>query len=183
MIFGPRSLAFSWVAPSEETEITTYEFKYIQGEITNTITLSATDQYMSYQINNLLPDISVEAFVKASADNGETWGEEASFPSATPIDPPPEPPATAVTTILSEDNYIQVGWTLPTLLPSGISWYLVESISHGIQYAYRSQDLNDLTYTFTQLGSDFNGYFSIKTVNNAGESAPIFTNKFGDFAQ
>jgi hypothetical protein len=51
-----------------------------------------------------------------------------------------------------------------------------------MKYAYRSQDLNDLTYTFTQLGSDFNGYFTIKTVNNAGESAPIDTNKFGDYA-
>jgi hypothetical protein len=178
MVFGIRTLIFSWSAPDSDIPLTTYRLDFTQGDIVQTIDISANDVYMSYQLSNLLPNISVEATVKASNDNGETWGPESTFPSATPIDPPPAPPSSVIATLIPDTSYVKVDWTLPDILQSGISHYIVEAIpTYGvsIQYAYISNDLYDFTYTFTEL-SPMEYYFTIKTENNAGRSDPIISN-------
>jgi hypothetical protein len=176
IISGPGSLLYSW-SPHRGDEITTYKFQYTQEGVSQTVDISGENT--SYEVSNLIIGVDVNATIKASNDNGETWGPEAAFPTAIAIDIPPAPPESATLSFVPNTRCIKVDWTLPAELPLGNSYYVVNAEpvtgQEGTKYSYTSNGFYDLSYTFISLSQGITYYFTLKTVNEAGESQPLTT--------
>lgn len=174
-ISGVGSLLYTWYSQDREI-ITTYKFQYTQNDISQTIDLS--NENMSYELTNLLSGINVDATIKASSDNGQTWGPEVSFSPAIPINAPPDPPESATIYIIPNTCFIKLDWKVPIEYPLGDSHYVVvaePATDKGSKFTYISTGLYDLSYTFISLLSGAKFYFTLKTVNQVGESQLITT--------
>jgi predicted phage tail protein len=174
-ISGPNSLLYTWYSKDHDI-ITTYRFQYTQGGVSQTVDLS--NENMSYDLSNLLSGVNVDATIKASNDNGQTWGPETAFPTSIPINAPPEPPESATIYIIPNTYLVKLDWTVPKEYPLGNSHYVVvaePATDKGSQFTYISNGLYDLSYTFISLLPGAKFYFSLKTVNQVGESQPLIT--------
>jgi hypothetical protein len=175
MVFRVGTLVFSWSGPQTDTPITTYELQIVQeGAVPITIqVVPEEDDVTIYQVSNLIPGIVVDAAVRASNDNGNTWGPYTSFPPATPINIPVDPPASITATMDPDTLNVTVTWTAPAVEPLGLAYFYVESVANSPYvpiYGLNTADLSVFTYTFTQLNCGFSYYFQVRVTNNAGQS-------------
>jgi hypothetical protein len=174
MVIGVGTLVFSWLPPTSEDPITNYELTIVQEGIpTRVIEVSAEDEFISYEAKELVPGVVVNASVKASSDNGVSWGPTTSFPPATPINIPVDPPTSITATMDPDTLNVTVTWTAPVVEPLGLAHFYVESVANNPYvpvYGCNTADLSVFTYTFTQLSRGFSYYFQVRVVNNAGQS-------------
>jgi hypothetical protein len=181
MILGPLRIMFAWQPPAEDggSPITTYAFAMTpDGGETQTFVLDASTPY--YETSNLADSIPIQATVKASNDNGATYGPEFIFAPVTPILAPPAPPASASASALSPGT-AQITWTAPTIPAQGAHccYYLVMSQSSNStdpSIGLATQDLTQTTCELSTLNPESEYTFAVQIINSAGRSEPTITN-------
>jgi hypothetical protein len=176
---GPLQLSFAWRAPVDvgSAPITTYQIRIVpeNGEET---THTISSDMVSYTINNLMEDKSVQAFLKASNDNGATYGPELAFPATKPIVAPKNPPMNAIAKVLSP-GVVHVSWAPSTPENDELGYYQVMSKSSKttdpvIGFATRS--INETSCEISGLNTSSTYTFTVVAVNNAGQSPTATSN-------
>lgn len=174
MIMNSTTAIFYWQAPIDisGSPITNYEFTV--GDISGVVDVSIT----YYQVDNLIPGVTVTPSIRSSSDNGETWGESAEFPPFTPINSPQFPPASATATPLTRGS-AEINWEPPQEAPEGYAYYTVQSVSSNERdptIGLATADLTQLSCKLSELNPDSSYYFKVYIVNSAGSSDITLTN-------
>ena len=179
MYESPTSVCLSWVAPENDggVPITTYLVSLTpDGQSTTEHQIQAPSQY--YELTGLVHGITVQATVKASNDDGNTYGPEFTFTPIVPLLPPSSPPTTAEAVLL-ESNAVSISWTPPETAPEGYAYYLVQSQSSNSS----DPSIGFGTADMTQLSCELSGFnlksqysFTVQIVNNVGSSPTALTN-------
>jgi hypothetical protein len=179
-IFGPLKVMFAWQPPEEDggSPITTYSFSMTpQGGETQTHSLDVSTPY--YEADNLTDNLPIQATVKASNDNGASYGPEFTFDPVTPIIAPPAPPATAAATAISPGT-AQITWEAPAIPAQGACcYYLVMSQSSNPtdpSIGLATQDLTQTSCELSSLNPASEYTFTVCIVNGAGRSTTAQTN-------
>jgi hypothetical protein len=179
MFMGPLKAMFSWQPPAENggAPITTYSFTLTPSEgESHMVQLDATTPY--YEATDLVVDMSYQAVVKASNDNGETYGPEFVFNPVTPVLPPQSPPASAIATHY-DLGVAEITWDPPSIEPQGPAYYLVMAQSSNPAdpfMGFGTQDLTQTTCQIADLNPESQYTFKVSIVNSVGQSAAIETN-------
>jgi hypothetical protein len=145
----------------------------------NTYIIDGTSQ--SYRVLDLSCSIVYVASIKASNDDGATWGEEAFYSPARPVDIPYYAPESA-TAIRREDDrtIVDVNWTPPSIAPDFIGFYKIRSESNNPEDPIRgwsTTSFEDLTCTIYDLNPDSSYIFTVVVVNVIGDSPAAYTNQ------
>ena len=180
MIMGVLKLMFAWQAPEDNggAPITTYFFTLTpNGGETQTFTFDANTTY--YQTETLIDGISLQATVKASNDNGQTYSPEFVFNPVMPIVPPPAPPASATASVVSS-GVVEITWEAASIEPyDQCCYYVVMSQSFNPSdpsVGLQTQDLTQLSCELSGLKPMSDYFFKVSIVNGAGRSEPAQTN-------
>jgi hypothetical protein len=179
MIMGPLEVTFSWQAPLDDggSPITTYEFTMIPvvGEQT-TIVLPASQTY--YEAKNLAESVPIQATVRASNDNGQTYGFMFVFQPVIPVVTPTNGPV-SVTALAITPGTVEVTWEPPTTVPEGFAYYLAMSQSSNPadpSVGYGTQNLEENSCQLSELNPASSYTFSVVVINAAGRSPPTISN-------
>jgi hypothetical protein len=179
MIMGPLQVSFSWQPPTNDggLPITTYRFTLTpEGGVATEHTIEAPNTY--YQATGLVEGIALQATVKASNDNGVTYGPEFIFSPITPIVAPPAAPASASAAPVSP-GLAEIVWTAAPVEPQGTAYYLVMSESSNPSdptVGLATKDLMDTSCQLAELNPTSEYTFTVCIVNAAGRSPTVATN-------
>jgi hypothetical protein len=180
MMLGPLKVMFAWQPPEEDggSPITTYSFSMTpQGGETQTFVLDASTPY--YEADNLTDSLPIQATVKASNDNGASYGPDFVFDPVTPILAPPAPPASATATAISPGT-AQITWEAPVIPSQGTCcYYFVISESSNPadpSIGLATQDLTQTSCELSSLNPASEYTFTVRIINSAGRSEPTITN-------
>lgn len=173
----PSMLYISWAAPENDggAPLTNY-----------LLTLTPNNQepeehfidvpVMSF--SKLIECTSIQATVKASNNNGTTYGPEYTFPLITYIIPPFSPPSSAEAAAL-EPGIASVSWTAPEVAPEGTAYYMIKTISSSPSdpiLMFRTDNITQLSYTIPELNPESSYYFTVEVQNQLGTSPAAITN-------
>jgi hypothetical protein len=180
MMLGPLKVMFAWQPPEEDggSPITTYSFSMTpQGGETQTHSLDVSTPY--YEADNLTDNLPIQATVKASNDNGTSYGPEFTFDPVTPIIAPPAPPATASAAAVSPGT-AQITWEAPAIPAQGTCcYYFVMSESSNPadpSIGLATQDLTQTSCELSSLNPASEYTFTVRIINSAGRSDTTRTN-------
>jgi hypothetical protein len=172
-----NTVYLSWIAPEDDggAPITTYMLSLTPDEQpTNDHILQAPTQF--YELA-LVYGINIQATVKASNDNGTTYGPEFVFPLIVPI-LPPSPPASAEAAAL-EPGTASVSWTAPEVAPEGNAHYLVLSVSSNSSdptAGHGTMGMEEHSCVLTGLNPESEYHFTVEIINEVGRSPAAITN-------
>lgn len=173
-----NTVYLSWMAPEDDggAPITAYMLSLTPDEQpTNDHILQPPAQF--YELA-LVYGINIQATVKASNDNGVTYGPDFVFPLIVPIHPPPSSPASAEATAL-EPGTASVSWSAPEVAPEGNAHYSVLSVSSNSSdptVGHGTVDMEQYSCVLTGLNPDSEYYFTVEIVNEVGRSPAAITN-------
>jgi hypothetical protein len=181
----PRSLTYCWIPPvdvsGEIIPVNKYMLQIadVSQNIIDTYTLDSTKQ--SYRILDISCSIVYIASIKASIDDGITWGEEAFYSPARPVDIPYYAPESATAIRRGDDRTIvDINWTPPSIIPDFTGFYKIRSESSNPDDPIRgwsTTSFDDLTCTIYDLNPESTYVFTIVVVNVIGESPAAYTNQ------
>jgi hypothetical protein len=175
-----NNVYLSWIAPEDDggAPITTYMLSLTPDEQpTNDHILQGPTHF--YELA-LVYGINIQVTVKASNDNGVTYGPDFVFPLIVPIHPPPSPPASAEATTL-EPGTASVSWSAPEVAPEGNAHYSVLSVSSNSSdptVGHGTMDMEQYSCVLTGLNPESEYYFTVEIVNEVGRSPAAETNTF-----
>jgi hypothetical protein len=175
---GGEHIIYSWQAPIEQGDkpITSYVLTIAQGsDLPITHTLDVSQSF--YTLYNFNKEAQVAATVKASNDNGQTFGPEFVFPTMALPKAPTHGPASVEATIV-EPGHVKISWTAPAEQPEGQASYFVNSQSSNPSdpsIGFISRDLTDTFCHIRELNTSSEYTFSVGVRNNAGESPAVST--------
>jgi hypothetical protein len=127
-------------------------------------------------VEDLEPNIPVNATVAASADEGQTWGPEAVFDPITPVESP-KAPLTNVIALASEYGVATITWSAPIEISDAI--IQIQSVSENPDVPVQGrivQDIQSGSAEFSGLDPNSVYRFSVVLRNLAGESPAVQTN-------
>jgi len=178
MITGSLKVTFMWQAPEQDggAPITTYQLILTPAERSPVVVVLSGEQ-TTYEASELEEGIAIEASVKASNDNGVSYGPELVFSPIIPIQAPSEAPASATASIISP-GVVEISWTAPAVEPLGAGYYLVTSESNNAAdtiIGLGTADLTQFTCQLAELNPSSTYTFSVVLVNGAGKSPAATT--------
>jgi titin len=179
MYISPTTVTLSWNAPENDggSPITTYLLSLTSdGQPTTEQLLQAPQN--SYEVDNLVHGISVQATVKASNNDGITYGPEFMFAPIVPILPPSSPPASAEASATVQ-GVATISWTPPETAPEGYAYYLIVSQSSNPSdpsVGFGTRDMTQLSCTLSELNPSSEYSFTVQIVNQVGRSPVTTTN-------
>lgn len=186
-----RTLRFLWTAPhsSGSAPITTYElsvFSQEEGEReyrfhTSALQFLIPGSEMFYDVSGLTNGHIYNGAIKASNDNGVTWGEEVAFPPQYPIGPPPTPVRHAAA-YRTGPTTAMVIWVSPPIEPDpATAYFYVETVSENpVDEVLSNKTENIRTYRIGLTGLNPSSTYAVNVYvkNSAGQSIPFLTNRF-----
>jgi predicted phage tail protein len=176
---GPSTICISWAEPEDSggAPITSYMvYLTFEGQPTTNHLIQAPEH--TYLITNIVYGINIQAAVKASNDNGISYGPEFVFPLIVPIQAPPAPPASAVAAAL-EPGTASISWTAPDVAPEGNAHYSVLSVSSNSSdptVGLGTADMTQHSCVLTGLNPESEYYFTVEIINEVGRSPAAITN-------
>ena len=179
MYCSPTSVAVSWGIPENDggAPITTYMLSLTpEGEPTTEHLIQAPQQ--AELVEGLIHGISVQAIVKASNDDGVSYGPECACPLIVPLAIPSVPPASAEAIAL-EPGTASISWTAPEVPPEGNAYYSVMSKSSNPSdpsVGLGTVNMEQVSCTLTGLNSQSEYSFTVEVVNQVGRSPAAVTN-------
>jgi hypothetical protein len=173
----PSMLYISWAAPesSGSTPVTNYLLTLTPND------LQSEEHYIDVPVmtfSKLIDCISIQATVKASNNNGATYGPEYTFPLITYVNPPYSPPSSAQAVPL-EPGFASVSWTAPEVAPEGNAYYVITTNSSSDSdpvLMFRTDNITQLSYTVPELNAESIYYFTVQVQNQVGTSPATVTN-------
>lgn len=179
MYISESSVSMAWGAPVNNggLPITNYLLT-LTPSIGLPTTHSVDASSNSFIVENLQTGVNIGATVKASNDNGSTYGPELTLPTIIPIVIPTSPPASAQAIGIAP-GIIDVSWTASVIAPEGSGYYMVLSVSSNPNDPIIGHGTADLTVTscrLTELNPQSEYYFNIKIINPIGNSPDAITN-------
>ena len=179
MISGSKEITFSWQPPitSDSVPVTNYMIVITPtGGIAREYIVDAPNTY--YRATELEKDVSIQAIVKASYDNGISYGPEFSFSPVTPIIAHSVAPASASASVVSP-GLVEIVWTASSIEPQGVAYYRIMSQSLNPTdptIGFITKDLSDTSCQIDGLNPSSEYTFTVCIVNAAGESPAVTTN-------
>lgn len=173
------AVTISWEEPAYDggSPITTYLLSLISDD-QPAILHVIQPPTCSYYLDNIPEGATILATVKASNDDGATYGPEFVFPLITYIHVPPAPPASAEV-VENAPGIATISWTPPAIAPEGDAYYLVASVSSNPNdpiREYRTADMTQTECSILTLNPDSEYYFTVEIVNQVGHSPIVRTN-------
>lgn len=173
----PSMLYISWAAPENDggAPITNY-----------LLVLTPNDQDVEEHVinapllsyNELITCTSILATIKASNDNGATYGPEYKFPLITYVNPPFSPPSSA-SAAPAGTGIATVSWTAPEVAPEGNAYYVIKTNSSSPSdpaLTFSTNDMTQLEYTIAELNTESSYFFTVEVQNQLGTSPATVTN-------
>lgn len=130
-----------------------------------------------YNLDTLVHGITVQATVKASNNDGITYGSEGIFPPIVPL-LPPMPPSTAEATAIGP-GVANISWTPPETPIEGKAYYFIQSQSSNPSspnYGFGTRDTTDLSYVMNGLDPTSEYSFTVQVVGQIARSDVTTTN-------
>ncbi len=178
-VYGNCCFYYGWSEPLENggSPVTTYKLVVTpNGSSSSEYTINAP--FLCRLVEGLTPNVSCEATVCASNDNGATWGPTASFDMVTPIAAPQEGPATVSATRLT-DTTASITWTAPSIPPiTTYSYYILSQSSDSNDPIVGSTLIPSNTFEYQMEGlTPASTYtFQVYVQTEGGQSPPMTTN-------
>ena len=177
MVCGSCKIMFAWQAPESDggSPITTYALTLTPENMSPTL-YTITDAY--YEATDLLANVPIQATVKASNDNGLTYGPEYTFLQVTPIEAPSAAPASATASVVSEGT-AEITWEPAPIAPQGICNYLVMAQSlnpSDPSVGIATSSLEQTSCQIAELNPTSEYFFTVCIVNQVGRSPVATTN-------
>jgi hypothetical protein len=175
---GQHHIMYSWQAPIEHGErpITSYELTIAEGSnLPVKHTLDVSQPF--FTVYGFNPEEPVNATVRATNDNGQTFGPDFVFPAMALPKVPANGPASAEATVVGP-GHVKITWSAPSEQPEGQCTYCVNSQSSNTSDPSVGFISHDLTETFchlTELNQSSEYTFSVTIRNTAGESPSVST--------
>jgi titin len=172
-----RELTYAWEAPATEgsASITHYLFSITpDGGATETLSVDASTTTITFQ--NLVANTAYQASIKASNDNGASYGPELTFALTTPIVLPISAPKSGGTMILGPLK-VMFAW-LPPEEDGGspITTYLFSMTPQGGETQTHVLDVSTPYYEADNLTDSLPIQATVKASNTNGASyGPEFT--------
>ena len=175
---GPLQVSFSWRAPVDtgSAPITSYELK-VTPEGGESVMYTVEGDMISYTVTGLTEGVSIQGSLRASNDNGVTYGPELTFPSVKPIVAPSVTASNPIAKVISAGK-VSVSWTGSTAEDNSSGYYLVTSKSSKESdpvIGYSSRNMSETTCELSGLNTTSTYTFDVVIVNNAGHGPAVTT--------